>query len=276
MVKGDCSLPKLGLSNSDYEILSQQVNIIFHLAATVKFDEKFNIAIPINVGGTKEIIDLCRACVGLKSMVYISTAYSNCHLKEIRECFYDPPFDMDEDIINYLCTADEATIELLKPKILDKWPNTYTFTKSIAENILRKTAADLPISIVRPSQVVATMKEPIPGWTDNIFGPAGAVIGYASGVIKTGVNNNSVSQDIVPVDLVINFIIAAAYIVGIRTKLSRRPFSVEFVKPAMARCRKTPFTLPLPSPPLLMCQIPGVGHIGKGNLYVVTALEGTN
>nr|CAD7463072.1 unnamed protein product [Timema tahoe] len=110
MVKGDCSLPKLGLSNSDYEILIQQ------------------------------------------SMVYISTAYSNCHLKEIRECFYDPPFDMDEDIINYLCTADEATIELLKPKILDKWPNTYTFTKSITENILRKTAADLPISIVRPSQ----------------------------------------------------------------------------------------------------------------------------
>nr|CAD7449342.1 unnamed protein product [Timema bartmani] len=138
MVKGDCSLPKLGLSNSDYEILIQQVNIIFHLAATVKFDEKFNIAIPINVGGTKEIIDLCRACVKLKSMVYISTAYSNCHLKEIRECFYDPPFDMDEDIINYLCTADEATIELLKPKILDKWPNTYTFTKSIAENITKK------------------------------------------------------------------------------------------------------------------------------------------
>ncbi|CAG2056327.1 unnamed protein product [Timema podura] len=64
-------------------------------------------------------------------------------------------------------------------------------------------------------QLVATMKEPIPGWTDNIFGPAGAVIGYASGVIKTGVNNNSVSQDIVPVDLVINSIIAAAYIVGI-------------------------------------------------------------
>nr|CAD7577217.1 unnamed protein product [Timema californicum] len=116
MVKGDCSLPKLGLSNSDYEILIQKVNIIFHLAATVRFDEKFNIAIPINIGGTKEIIDLCRACVKLKSMVYISTAYSNCHLKEIRECFYDPPFDMDEDINNYLCTTNEATMEILKPK----------------------------------------------------------------------------------------------------------------------------------------------------------------
>nr|CAD7433475.1 unnamed protein product [Timema monikensis] len=116
VVTGDCSLPKLGLSKSDYEILIQQVNIIFHLAATVRFDEKFNIAIPINIGGTKEIIDLCRACVKLKSMVYISTAYSNCHLKEIKECFYNPPIDMDEDINNYLCTADEAIIEILKPK----------------------------------------------------------------------------------------------------------------------------------------------------------------
>nr|CAD7404050.1 unnamed protein product [Timema cristinae] len=117
VVTGDCSLPKLGLSKSDYEILIQQVNIIFHLAATVRFDEKFNIAIPINIGGTKEIIDLCRACVKLKSIVYTSTAYSNCHLKDIKECFYDPPFDIDEDINKYLCTADEATIEILKPNM---------------------------------------------------------------------------------------------------------------------------------------------------------------
>ncbi|CAG2061973.1 unnamed protein product [Timema podura] len=66
MVPGDCSLPKIGLSPSDYEMLTQQVNIIFHLAATVKFDEKINIAIPMNIGGTKEIIDLGRACVNLK------------------------------------------------------------------------------------------------------------------------------------------------------------------------------------------------------------------
>nr|CAD7448506.1 unnamed protein product [Timema bartmani] len=103
--------------------------------------------------------------------------------------------------------------------------------------------------------IVSTMKEPIPGWIDNIFGPIGAGIGYASGVIKTGVSNPSVSLDMVPADLVINSIIAAAYNVGIRAKLSRRPFSVECEKLAMDRCRKTPFTLPLPPPPLLMCQI---------------------
>nr|CAD7263535.1 unnamed protein product [Timema shepardi] len=239
VVTGDCSLPKLGISNSDYEILIQKVNIIFHLAATVRFDEKFIIAIPINIGGTKEIIDLCRACVKLKSIVYTSTAYSNCHLKDIEECFYDPPFDIDEDINKFLCTTDEATIEILKPKILGKWPNTYTFTKSIAENILRTTAADLPLSIVRPSQVFSTVKEPICGWIDNLYGPTGAQIGYFSGFIKTGVRKTSIKINIVPVDLVINSIIAAAYIIGIS---SENFFGVHtthlFLKSKLAICKK--------------------------------------
>nr|CAD7406583.1 unnamed protein product [Timema cristinae] len=115
MVPGDISLPKLGLSPSDYEMLTQQVNIILHLAATVKFDEKINIAVPMNIGGTKEIIDLGRACVNLKSIVYLSTAYSNCNRKDIEECFYDTPLK-DDGVINFLATVDEAVMEAIKPK----------------------------------------------------------------------------------------------------------------------------------------------------------------
>nr|CAD7577658.1 unnamed protein product [Timema californicum] len=115
MVPGDCSLPKLGISPSDYEMLTQQVNIILHLAATVKFDEKINIAVPMNIGGTKEIIDLGRACVNLKSIVYLSTAYSNCNRKEVEECFYDPPLE-DDGVINFLTTVDEAVMEVIKIK----------------------------------------------------------------------------------------------------------------------------------------------------------------
>nr|CAD7434961.1 unnamed protein product [Timema monikensis] len=119
MVPGDISLPKLVLSSSDYEMLTQQVNIILHLAATVKFDEKINIAVPMNIGGTKEIIDLGRACVNLKSIVYLSTAYSNCNRKDIEECFYDPPLG-DDGVINFLATVDEAVMEVIKPKQVGK------------------------------------------------------------------------------------------------------------------------------------------------------------
>nr|CAD7397171.1 unnamed protein product [Timema cristinae] len=215
MVAGDISLPNLGLSTLDYEMLSQQVNIIFHMAATVKFDEKIKIAVPINIIGTMEIINLCRKCVSLKSIVYVSTAYSNCHLKEIKERFYNPPLD-DDEIVKYLTTVDEVIMEVIKPKILGGWPNTYTFTKAIAENILRKTANDLPISIVRPSQVAGALKEPLIGWIDNIYGPNGAMVGIGAGLLKTGIRKGNLKSDIIPGDLVINCIIVAAYDVGVR------------------------------------------------------------
>nr|CAD7198658.1 unnamed protein product [Timema douglasi] len=250
MVPGDCSLPKLGLSPSDYEMLTQQVNIILHLAATVRFDEKINIAVPMNIGGTKEIIDLGRACVYLKSIVYLSTAYSNCNRKEVEECFYDPPLE-DDGVINFLTTLDEAVMEVIKIKflatffrsmafsyrlgeatvinivyetcaaifkrisplvmIIGLWPNTYTFTKAIAENIIKKTASDLPIAIVRPSQVSGTLKEPVCGWIDNVYGPNGVAAGFLAGLIRTGVSHEETKLNMVPVDMVANCIIASAF-----------------------------------------------------------------
>lgn len=36
-------------------------------------------------------------------------------------------------------------------RLLDKWPNTYTFTKAIAEDVVRTQAQDLPLGVFRPS-----------------------------------------------------------------------------------------------------------------------------
>ena len=36
-------------------------------------------------------------------------------------------------------------------RIIGKRPNTYTFTKALAEHVLVKEAASLPVTIVRPS-----------------------------------------------------------------------------------------------------------------------------
>ena len=45
-------------------------------------------------------------------------------------------------------------------------PNTYTFTKALAENILESEGAGLPISIIRPSIVAAAWRDPVPGGQD--------------------------------------------------------------------------------------------------------------
>lgn len=35
--------------------------------------------------------------------------------------------------------------------LLDKWPNTYAFTKAIAEDSVRDQGAGLPIGVFRPA-----------------------------------------------------------------------------------------------------------------------------
>lgn len=53
-------MPGLGISHTDRELLRREVNVVFHVAATVRFDEKLKIALGINVNGTKEVVQLCK------------------------------------------------------------------------------------------------------------------------------------------------------------------------------------------------------------------------
>ena len=58
--------------------------------------------------------------------------------------------------------------------MIGEYPNTYTFTKFMTELLLLKECdGKMPLSIIRPSIVTASLKEPIPGWIDNINGPTG-------------------------------------------------------------------------------------------------------
>ena len=59
---------------------------------------------------------------------------------------------------------------MLEKKILETHPNTYTFTKNLAEQIVASDSKGLPVAIVRPSIIGASQEEPCPGWLENIFG----------------------------------------------------------------------------------------------------------
>ncbi|KOX67285.1 hypothetical protein WN51_00015, partial [Melipona quadrifasciata] len=87
-VKGDISLPDLGLSQEDRIMLIENVNILFHAAATVRFNEPLNVAVGVNTKGTARVIQLCKELKHAISVVYVSTAYSNPNLPEIEEKVY--------------------------------------------------------------------------------------------------------------------------------------------------------------------------------------------
>lgn len=71
---------------------------------------------------------------------------------------------------------DKDTLNILEKKILEVHPNTYTFTKKLAEQIILDKGKGLPIAIVRPSIIGAAEKEPVPGWVDNAFGMTGIYV----------------------------------------------------------------------------------------------------
>ena len=53
-------------------------------------------------------------------------------------------------------------IDQITPQLIGDKPNTYTYTKHLAEDLLIKEAGNMPIAIVRPSIVGAAWKEPLP------------------------------------------------------------------------------------------------------------------
>ncbi|KAI5640424.1 male sterility protein domain-containing protein [Phthorimaea operculella] len=57
-------------------------------------------------------------------------------------------------------TNVRGTVEMLKigKHLIKNWPNTYTFTKAIAEEACRQAGSELPISIVRPAIGAVTAK----------------------------------------------------------------------------------------------------------------------
>ena len=57
---GDVSLPDLGMSASDRQLLADNIHLVYHMAATIRFDEPLKKAILLNTRGTKLILQLAK------------------------------------------------------------------------------------------------------------------------------------------------------------------------------------------------------------------------
>ncbi|KAJ8982244.1 hypothetical protein NQ317_013546 [Molorchus minor] len=224
VVSGDCSVMGLGLSIIDRHKLTSVIDIVFHVAATVRFNENLKLAYAINVNGTRDILELSRQINNLKAFIHVSTAYANCHLKEIDEKFYNYNISY-EDVGVAIEKLSKKEADLVTPMIIKPWPNTYVFTKALAESLIRDTGAGLPIGIFRPGIVISTFKEPIEGWTNNLYGPTGVCVGTMSGLLRVTIGDLNAVTDIVPVDTAVAGLIASAWDVAAK-ECDRSPESI--------------------------------------------------
>lgn len=219
VLDGDIAERGLGLCDNDKEELCNNVAVVFHAAACVRFDDPLSSAVLLNVRGTKELLDLARSMKKLECFQYVSTAYSTPKLNDdkIEEVLYPQQYDW-RTLIN-IAERDGNLLNILQDKILTVHPNTYTFTKAVAENMLQQTKDNLPVVIFRPSVVTGALQEPEPGWIDNLNGPAGILCGIGAGVLRVMKCKIETSLDIVPIDIAVNAMIVTAWVTS--TKRSK-------------------------------------------------------
>ncbi|TGZ56632.1 hypothetical protein DBV15_11842, partial [Temnothorax longispinosus] len=161
------------VGNLDFE---DRVSIIFHLAANVRFQEKIKSQIQTNIYATDTILCIAKLMPNLKSFIYVSTIYANFCMKHIEEHVYTYPINY-KDLITHILSEnimEEKTAKKLNNhfgRFTLQWPNTYTFTKAIAEGLLRDKSG--PIGIFQPATITSTANEPLVGWNNNFLGEIG-------------------------------------------------------------------------------------------------------
>src|SRR6201993_3776254 len=81
------------------------------------------------------------------------------------------------------------------------WPNTYTLTKSLAESLIVKYGAGVPVAVVRPAIVETSVAKPFLGWNEGI--DTSASLSYLLGTYFRQLPSNERKRlDIIPVDSV--------------------------------------------------------------------------
>nr|XP_015207363.1 PREDICTED: fatty acyl-CoA reductase 2 [Lepisosteus oculatus] len=153
-VSSELTQPGLAISPEDVGKLTASIHIVFHCAATIRFDEHLKHALPV---------------------------------------------------------VSDGIIRDITPRLIGDRPNTYTYTKALAEYVVQQESDKLNIGIIRPSIVGASWQEPFPGWIDNFNGPSGVFIAAGKGILRTMRANNDAVADLIPVDVVINLTLAAGW-----------------------------------------------------------------
>nr|CAD7263785.1 unnamed protein product [Timema shepardi] len=267
VVTGDAIKPGLGLWADDRRILEERVSIIFHVAASVRFDDSITYAVNMNVRGTQEVAELALKMKNLVVLLHVSTTYCNTDRKVIDEVIYPPHGDWKKSI-EMVEKIDEAVLRLITPKILGGLPNTYTYTKSLAEHLIEDYSERIPAVIFRPSIVISTLDEPIKGWIDNFNGPVGLMAAGGKGIVHCFLADADITSDYVPVDIAIKSMITAAWYRG-----SQRTLSLgELLSRAYSFALEIPVDKPLWYPSGFVTKYNSVFQIGVIFLHLLPAI----
>lgn len=177
ILAGDIVDMHLGLSGGEYQRLTRQTTHVFHLAAISYLGMPREVARKVNVEGTRNVLEMARACPKLERFVHYSTCY------------------VSGDRVGVIA-EDELDVG-------QSFRNAYEETKFQAEQLVQKAKAKLPVTIIRPSTVVGDSKS---GEIDRFEGPyyLGMLLVMSPLVLPLPLPGNGVAPlNVIPVDFAV-------------------------------------------------------------------------
>ncbi len=240
VVEGDLDEPFCGISSQTIEQLKGKVDIVVNLAGVVDFDPPVNESVETNVYGVEHIIELVKLLDA--KLVHVSTSYvagkKNGRIPEdVPIEGYFPERDLREgerfSVAGELEWYEEFVKETREGRATNPrpvrerlregglkraerwgWTNTYTYTKSMGEQLIAQTPG-LTYAIVRPAIVESSLRFPFPGWNEGFTTSAPLVLMGAEGLKGWPVRKDG-PLEIIPVDLVASgiLIVTAAVLCG--------------------------------------------------------------
>jgi thioester reductase-like protein len=185
VIGGDIAERHLGLDDDTWRRLTGEVTHVFHLAAIYDLAVPVEIAQRVNVDGTGNVLELCRAAPNLERLAYVSTAYVAGTRTGV---VYEHELVMGQDFKNH-----------------------YESTKFQAEVWVRELMDRVPTTIVRPAIVVGDSRT---GETEKFDGPYYILRTIAAAerlhrpVVQFG--RSAATFNVVPVD----YVVAALAVAG--------------------------------------------------------------
>uniref|UniRef100_A0A803NCG3 Fatty acyl-CoA reductase n=1 Tax=Chenopodium quinoa TaxID=63459 RepID=A0A803NCG3_CHEQI len=232
VVAGDISYENLGVTTDQMKDMYKRIDIVINVAATTKFDERYDIALGVNTLGARNVVKFAKTCANIQLLIHVSTAFV---CGEKKGLIFESPYAMGETLngvngldIDYEKKLAEQTLSNLKAKDLPEkeirlmmqnlgnqrakhygWPNTYVFTKAMGEMLVGHFRGNLPVVIMRPTIVCSTLKEPFPGWVEGCRTIDSVAVTYGKGILSIFPIDRNMVFDLIPADMFVNSIIVA-------------------------------------------------------------------
>lgn len=198
-VSGDATQPMLGLEAPLLASLRQELTHVIHCAASVDFNLPVLEAAQANVHSALTVQAFAESCPGVSHLLSVSTAYVQPHAAdELPEALLPLPMDAEtlwEDL-------KAGRVSEAQALALCGHPNTYTFTKCLAEHLLLARRQRVPVTLLRPSIISVAQHFPHPGWIDSSAALAGFFLCFAAGYLRVIAGDRQTRLDVVPVDQV--------------------------------------------------------------------------